>query len=140
MKSRLAAFGAALAITLAGASHLWAGERDEAWGALLHRCDTRMSRADEKKLGEALGRLTEREKARLSARLKRIELLTKAWVRAEQQARCAATARAVLGVFGPASGVPVDLRATMDFILELNGLGTRHEPGVLGRKGKESVL
>ncbi|MCE9582073.1 MAG: hypothetical protein K8T20_06100 [Planctomycetes bacterium] len=140
MKHGLVAFGAALAMTLAGASHLWAGDRDESWGALLHRCDQRMSRTDEARLSDALDRLTERQRARLSARLKRIDLLTKAWVRAERQARCAAAARAVMNVFGAGSGVPVDLRPTLDMILQLNGLGTKKEPGVLGRKGKELVL
>lgn len=130
--------GAALAMTLAGVSPLYAGDRSEQWGALLKRCDGRMSRVDERKLGRALDSMTERERARIRARLKRIELMTKAWVRAEQQARSAAAARAVLSVFGQMP-VSLDLRPTLDVILELNGLGTKKTPGVLGKRGKKMV-
>lgn len=134
---RLFLAGTALAMTLAGAFPLYAGDRGEAWGSLLRRCDSRMSRADEQKLGKAIEGLPDRDKARLRARLKRIELLTRAWVRAERQAKAAAAARAVLGLFGAAPGVPMNLRPTLDFIMELNGFGTRKEPGILGKRGKK---
>ena len=77
---RLFLAGTALAMTLAGAFPLYAGDRGEAWGNLLRRCDGRMSRANEQKLGRAIESLNDRDKARLRARLKRIELLTRAWV------------------------------------------------------------
>lgn len=134
---RLVTIGAALAMTLAGAFPLHAGDRGEDWGALLKRCDSRMRQGPEKKgLGGALDRMSERDRARLRARLKRIELLTRAWVRAERQARTASAARAILAVFGTAPA-PVDLRPTLDFIMELNGLGTKRVPGVLGKRGKK---
>ena len=136
---RLIAMTAALAMSLAGAFPLYAGDRAEAWGNLLRRCDGRMSRAEEKKLGRAIESLSDREKSHLRARLKRIELLTRAWVRAERQAKAAAAARIVLGLFAPAAGVQVDLRPTLDFIMELNGFGTKKEPGVLGKRGKKMV-
>ncbi|KAF0244672.1 MAG: hypothetical protein FD180_2339 [Planctomycetota bacterium] len=136
---RLIAITAALAITLAGAFPLYAGDRGEAWGNLLRRCDGRMSRAEEQKLGKAIESLNDREKSRLRARLKRIELLTRAWVRAERQAKAAAAARAVLGLFGPAPGVSMNIRPALDFIMELNGFGTKKEPGVLGKRGKKMI-
>jgi hypothetical protein len=136
---RLIAVTAALAMSLAGAFPLYAGDRGEAWGNLLRRCDGRLSRVEEEKLGKAIDGMNSREKAKLRARLKRIELLTRAWVRAERQAKAAAAARVMLGLFSPAAGVRMDLRPTLDFIMELNGFGTKKEPGVLGKRGKKMV-
>ena len=114
---------------------MYGGEREEAWGALLRRCDGRMTRGEEKKLDRALKSMSAHERAALRARLKRIDLLTKAWVHAERQARCAMAARALLGVMVPSAGAPVNLAPTFQFIMELNGLGTKKVPGVLTRKG-----
>lgn len=125
---RLLLCGTALAMTLAGAFPLWAGEREEAWGALLRRCDGRMSRVEERQVDRALRAMSPREKAAIRARLKRIEALTQAWVRAERQARCAAMAKAMLGVVAPTCGVQVDLEPAFRFIMELNGLGGKPAP------------
>jgi hypothetical protein len=133
---KLSAVNAALAILVAGASSLWAGDvgpREEGWKAFLERCDRK---ADERRLERTVKRLSERERLELRERLKRIRLMTEAWVRAERQARCARAAKAVGAVFVPAMRQPMDWRPAMEFIMQMNGFAPRRG-GVIGRKGRQ---
>lgn len=141
---RLAAFGTALAIMVAGASSLGAEQRpptrEDAWGAFLERCEKKGSprRVESKKQGEArlrkaLARLSESDKERIRERLRRIELMTKAWVAAERQARSAAVARRVMAMFMPLCR-QADLRPAVQMLLRLNGFPEPKRRGVLGRK------
>ena len=143
-------FGIALAMIVAGASSLSAEERhrprDDAWRSFLERCDRQdgprrvVKKKHESRLGRALSRLSEAERDRLRERLRRIELMTQAWIRSQQQARAMVLGRHLMAGLVPALRVPVDLRPAMQFIMQLNGFGTKRHPGILGRRGKQMMI